>query len=95
MKVTGVIENPGHVYQKEFEGIECPVCHKTVDVLMGEDEGGSQPDRGRKGCEECWLPFKYGHGEVYSPPEPSQIFEGINPTSNSTQDVLADLKRSL
>jgi hypothetical protein len=31
--------------------MQCPVCHKWFDYLIGENENG-----GVQGCESCWKP---------------------------------------
>lgn len=38
-------------YQKEKATIECPVCRRQVEFLLGDDVDG-----GRRGCEACWKP---------------------------------------
>lgn len=34
--------------------IECPICNKMVEYLVGDDT----KDGGRRGCEKCWKPGK-------------------------------------
>lgn len=43
-------------YKKEHEELRCPICGKVVDFLVGEDEQGQNPNRGRRGCEQCYRP---------------------------------------
>jgi hypothetical protein len=94
MKIQNYVDGSGHMYNREVNTVECPVCHKQVEYLLGEDEGGTQEDRGRKGCEECWRPFKYGKGEVYRPESPSTIFEGLGQSGPvNAESIIADLRR--
>lgn len=46
-------EDPNNPPVRPMEGskMECPVCHKQFDYLVGEDRNG-----GRMGCESCWRP---------------------------------------
>lgn len=38
-------------FQVERTTIECPICHRQVEFLLGDDING-----GRRGCEACWKP---------------------------------------
>lgn len=46
-------EDPNNPPVRPMEGskMECKVCHKMVDYLVGEDGNG-----GVQGCESCWKP---------------------------------------
>lgn len=46
-------EDPNNPPVRPMEGskMECPVCHKMVDYLVGENIHG-----GIQGCEMCWKP---------------------------------------
>lgn len=95
MKVDILNEKTGQVFQKEAEVMTCPVCGKEVSYLIGDDEPGNQPDRGRRGCEDCHRPFKYTKQATYTPPSPSQMFEGVETPVKSADDLINQLKGEL
>ena len=85
------IDHSGKVYEKEQEEpLTCPVCGKPVDYLLGDDEGGNQPDRGRRGCEDCWRPFKY-HQQGHWAPQPDNPLDPISGTTTPSPASAGEL----
>lgn len=48
---TGHATQPPPFKKMEDSKMECPICHKQVDYLVGVDT----QDGGRQGCEECYI----------------------------------------
>jgi hypothetical protein len=89
--ITTQVLTSGKVYKKESEGIKCPVCGKSVDYLLGDDEGSDKPDAGRMGCEDCWRPFKYSKQSAPLIGEPTNQINELDDGKISAKDLIKEL----